>query len=704
MARQRRNGVGAGDGTATQKRSGLGDLFALLEKVKDPSEILPNRNNINLNSTSIRFAPLCLYLAHPLYPPYGTLIVYLVSKLSCTSRVCSGMYSKRATLVTFNSLRSLLKLCDTRSRFCVESIKPLSFARNLSTATERSDFYNANYVNGDDFNQVIGFNEVVSDGSGTLKKHQSEVYGQSGLESVSGKLQQSSNGYGMLQGGLDSMNGLSQQRSSGFYGGQYGMSQQNSRGHYAGSTGIFQGGFDSMSGQSQQSSSGFYGGQYEISEQNSGGYYAGNTGFNQQSVHNARAYQQNESEVNYFNARNYWQNQNDSQNRGMVASQITNDLKQNEKLVEVADIKKLDEFCKEGKVKEAVKHLGLLEQQHVPVDFSRYVMLKKACFENKSLQEVKFVSEYFIKSTTNPLGLLDGFCKEGKLKEAVELLELLELQHFPVDLPRYVMLMEACGENKALEEAKYVHEHLMRSIPNLEVKTNNKILEMYSKCGAMNDAFVVFDQMPKRNLTSWEIMITWLVNNGFGEASIELFTEFKRCGLKPDGQMFIKVFSVCGIIGDIVEGMLHFESMSKDYRISPSMEHYVSVVAMLGSAGCLDEALEFIEQMPIEPGIEIWETLMNFCRIHGHKVLGDRCAELVELLDPLRLDDQSRAGLISIKASDLEGEKKKLSNRNPLDVRSTVFEYRAAETLSPLMYVFGSGRNGIAQNHSAHGI
>ncbi|CAA2939548.1 Hypothetical predicted protein [Olea europaea subsp. europaea] len=113
------------------------------------------------------------------------------------------------------------------------------------------------------------------------------------------------------------------------------------------------------------------------------------------------------------------------------------------------------------------------------------------------------------------------------------------------------------------------------------------------------------------------------------------------------------------------------------------MEHYVSILAMFGSAGCSDEALEFIEQMPIELGIEIWETSTNFCRIHGHKVLGDRCAELVELVDPSRLDDQSRDDLMSIKASDLEGEKQKLSNRNPLDVKSTVFEYRVGDRSHP---------------------
>ncbi|KAL2498448.1 Pentatricopeptide repeat-containing protein [Abeliophyllum distichum] len=230
----------------------------------------------------------------------------------------------------------------------------------------------------------------------------------------------------------------------------------------------------------------------------------------------------------------------------------------------------------------------------------------------------------------NTIEELDGFCKEGKLKEVVELLGLLEQQHVLVDFPWYLMLTKACGENKALQEAKSVHEHLVRSILHLEVKTYNKILEMYSECGSMDDAFAVFDQMPKRNLTSWDIMILWLAKNGLEEDSIELFAEIKRSGLKPDGQMFIGVFSVCGVLGDIVEGMLHFESMSNDYGITAFMEHYVSVVPMLGRAGCLDEALEFIEQMPIEPE-----------------------------------------------------DKRKLSGQNPLDVWSRVYEYRAGDRYHP---------------------
>ena len=282
-----------------------------------------------------------------------------------------------------------------------------------------------------------------------------------------------------------------------------------------------------------------------------------------------------------------------------------------------------------------------------------------------------------------PLEKLDGFCKEGKVKEAVEVLKILEEQKITVDLPRYLQLMQVCGEVEALEEAKAVHEDILRSQSDLKVSTYNKILEMYSRCGSMEDAIAVFNKMPERNLTSWDVMITGLGKNGFGEDAIDLFMEFKQAGRKPDGQMFIGVFHACSVVGDVDEGMCHFESMRKDFGIVPTMDHYVSIVNMLGSIGYLDEALEFIEKMPLEPSLCVWETLMTLCRVHGHTELGDRCAELIEQLEPSRLSEQSKAGLVPVKNTELAKEKEKKKAQNLLEVRSRVHEYRAGDTSHP---------------------
>ncbi|KAF3950981.1 hypothetical protein CMV_023323 [Castanea mollissima] len=180
-------------------------------------------------------------------------------------------------------------------------------------------------------------------------------------------------------------------------------------------------------------------------------------------------------------------------------------------------------------------------------------------------------------------------------------------------------------------------------------------------------------------------MMTWLAKNGLGEDAIDLLTQFKKTGMKPDGRMFIGVLSACSVLGDIDEGMLHFESMIKDYGIVPSMDHYVKVIDMLGSTGYLDEAFEFIEKMPLEPSVNIWETLMDLCRVHGHMGLGNRCAGLVEQLDPSRMNEQSKAGLLPVKPSDLakQKEKKKLASQSLLEVRSRVHEYRAGDRSQP---------------------
>lgn len=288
-------------------------------------------------------------------------------------------------------------------------------------------------------------------------------------------------------------------------------------------------------------------------------------------------------------------------------------------------------------------------------------------------------------SDTDKLKKLDEVCKEGEVKKAIAVLQELEKLHTYVDLYLCLRLMQLCGKAEFLEEAKVVHRYVLQHLSPLKVSTCNGILEMYFQCGSVDDAVNVFKNMTERDLTTICIMIKQLAKNGFAEDSIDLFTQFKRSGLKPDGQMFIGVFGACSMLGDIVEGMLHFESMSRDYDIVPTMEHYVSLVDMIGSIGHLDEALEFIEKMPMEPSVEVWETLMNSCRVHGNTELGDRCAELVEKLDPSRLNEKSKVGLLLIETSDITKNKKqnKPPDNNPVGNMNRIHEYRAGDTSLP---------------------
>ncbi|XP_021763550.1 pentatricopeptide repeat-containing protein At4g32450, mitochondrial-like [Chenopodium quinoa] len=274
---------------------------------------------------------------------------------------------------------------------------------------------------------------------------------------------------------------------------------------------------------------------------------------------------------------------------------------------------------------------------------------------------------------------LDVFCEEWDLEHAVKSMRKLSKRGVFIDMPRYLILIDACGKGKALKEAQDVHQNIVKYTSPVKVSVFNRILEMYGKCGSMDDAYNTFNSMPERNLTSWDTMITWFAKNGLGEDAIDMFTKFKEAGLKPDGQMFLGIFDACGVLGDATEGMLHFDSMTKIHGITPTMVHYASIVHMFGSAGDLDGALDFIEKMPVQPNAVIWESLMNIARVQGNIEIGDHCAQIVEQLDPARLSKELKDGLLPVNDSDTP--KKKVKKYNPL--AHTKHEYRAGDRTHP---------------------
>ncbi|ESQ53926.1 hypothetical protein EUTSA_v10024867mg [Eutrema salsugineum] len=267
-------------------------------------------------------------------------------------------------------------------------------------------------------------------------------------------------------------------------------------------------------------------------------------------------------------------------------------------------------------------------------------------------------SAHFQQANTGHSSLdeLDAICRQGKVKTAVDIIKSWRSDGYIVDFPRLLWLAQLCGDAQALQEAKVVHEFITTSsFSLLDISAYNSIIEMYSGCESVEDALAVFNSMPRKNTETWCAIMRCFAKNGQGEDAIDMFSRFKEEGNRPDGEIFKEIFFACGVLGDIDEGLLHFESMNKDYGIIPSMEHYVSLVKMLAEPGYLDEALGFVESM--EPNVDLWETLMNLSRVHGDLELGDRCQDMVEQLDASRLKKESKAGLLPVKSSDIAKEK-----------------------------------------------
>lgn len=154
----------------------------------------------------------------------------------------------------------------------------------------------------------------------------------------------------------------------------------------------------------------------------------------------------------------------------------------------------------------------------------------------------------------------------------------------------FICLLKACAKKASLQEARLLHAGIVAAALESDIRVRNGLINMYAKCGSVMDARNAFNRMPERDVVTWSAMIAGLWEHGHG----------------------------C------------FHHMSKDHWIAPIVEHFNCMIDLLGCAGHIDEAEDFLNKIPQVPEAATWRALLGACRTHGHVKL----AEYLLVLEP----------------------------------------------------------------------
>ncbi|KAL3728277.1 hypothetical protein ACJRO7_032946 [Eucalyptus globulus] len=223
--------------------------------------------------------------------------------------------------------------------------------------------------------------------------------------------------------------------------------------------------------------------------------------------------------------------------------------------------------------------------------------------------------------------ILVGFAQNGFEEEAIQVFLKMVKAGLEIDSNVVSAVLGVFGADTSLGLGKQIHSLIIkRSFFHIPFVSNG-LINMYAKCGDIMESIKVFSRMPSRNLISWNSMINAFACHGDGYGALRLFEEMKLEGVKPTDVTFLSLLHTCSHIGLVEKGMEFLDSMEKDYGISPRTEHYACVVDMLGRAGGLAEAKSFIEGMPTEPGVLVWQALLGACGVHNDSEIGRYAAE-----------------------------------------------------------------------------
>ncbi|KAK2993151.1 hypothetical protein RJ640_015338 [Escallonia rubra] len=301
-----------------------------------------------------------------------------------------------------------------------------------------------------------------------------------------------------------------------------------------------------------------------------------------------------------------------------------------------------------------------------------------------------------MKNVVSWSAMIACYAKNGRPFEALELFRDMMLETLDV-LPNSVTMvsvLQACAALAALEQGKLIHGYILRKGLDSVLPVISALVTLYARCGNLKLGRRVFDQMVKRDVVSWNSMISSYGIHGFGGKAIEVFKEMLNSGVPPSPISFVSVLGACSHAGLVEEGKILFQSMVREHCIYPTVEHYACMVDLLGRANRLDEAAKIIEDMRIEPGAKVWGALLGSCRIHCNVELAKRASRRLFELEPRNAGNYVLLAEIYAEArmweevkrvkKDLEARGlQKVSGCSWIEVRRKIYSFTSVDEFNP---------------------
>ncbi|KAL1199604.1 Pentatricopeptide repeat-containing protein [Cardamine amara subsp. amara] len=282
--------------------------------------------------------------------------------------------------------------------------------------------------------------------------------------------------------------------------------------------------------------------------------------------------------------------------------------------------------------------------------------------------------------------MVTGFVQNAKPQEALEYFDRMEKSGVRADEFTVAGFISACaqlGVSKYTDQAVEIAKKSGCSARD-NVFIGSALIDMYSKCGNVEEAVNVFESMNYKNVFSYSSMILGLAMHGRAQEALELFDYMvSQTAIKPNTVTFVGALTACSHTGLVDQGRQIFAYMHQRFGVEPTSDHYTCMVDLLGRAGRLQEALELIKTMPVESHGGVWGALLGACRIHKNPDIAEIAAKHLFELEPNIIGNYILLSNVYASAGDLDGV---------LRVRKLIKEKRLKKTPAVSWVVDKNGR------------
>eukprot|EP01018_Ginkgo_biloba_P020813 Gb_00194 [translate_table: standard] len=212
--------------------------------------------------------------------------------------------------------------------------------------------------------------------------------------------------------------------------------------------------------------------------------------------------------------------------------------------------------------------------------------------------------------------MITGYAQTGHSSEALELFNQMQLACVTPNSVTMLSVLQACSSLGALQQGKCIHNYVIRSSFDSDVFLRTAIIDMYAKCGSIDTARQLFDQMSERNVVSWNAIIAGYAQNGYANEALTLFKQMQLGNMKPNLATMVSVLPACAHLaalqrGKCIHGSVIRSAFESDVFVGNSL------IDMYSKCGNVEIARRLFDKMS-KRDVVSWNVMIAGYAMHGH--------------------------------------------------------------------------------------
>ncbi|XP_027364886.1 putative pentatricopeptide repeat-containing protein At3g11460, mitochondrial [Abrus precatorius] len=262
-------------------------------------------------------------------------------------------------------------------------------------------------------------------------------------------------------------------------------------------------------------------------------------------------------------------------------------------------------------------HAHVIRTGSQPDPFTRSSLISMYC-KCSLLHYARKVFDEMQNLTISYNAMISGYSFNSKLVDAVYLFRQMRRDDEGVDVNTVTVLglVSGCSIPTHFNIGVCLHGCTVRLGFDADLAVANSLVTMYVKCGEVEKARQMFDEMPVKDLITWNAMISGYAQNGHARLVLELYGEMKLSGVSPDPVSFLGVLSSCANLGAQGIGRQVERQIERcGFGSNPFLTN--ALINMYARCGNLVRAREIFERV-VDKSVISWTAIIGGYGIHGH--------------------------------------------------------------------------------------